>query len=157
MLDERDRLSRFLLAICCSIVFLSSCALPRIAVLEDPLTAEEHLNLGVTYEKQGEIDSAIKEYELAAERLPIAHLYLGNAYFQKNRLDKAEEYYKKLLREDSGNADACNNLAWLYYVKRENLDEAESLALKAIEFDPSKKTIYADTLKKIRKLKESLR
>ncbi len=38
-------------------------------------------------------------------------------------------------RGEPGNADAHNNLAWLYYTKKENLDQAETLALKALELD----------------------
>jgi tetratricopeptide (TPR) repeat protein len=126
-------------------------------VLEDPLTPEEHINLGVSYEKNGEFDLAVKEYTLAAKKLPIAYLYLGNAYYQKNEFDKAEEYYKKAVEKEPGNADAYNNLAWLYYTKRKSLDEAESLALKAVELNSSKEIIYKDTLEKIRALKKSIK
>lgn len=153
MLYQRHPIYHFLLIVFCLLVFCSSCAFPRILVLDDPLTPEEHLNLGVAYEKKGELDSAIKEYELAAKKLPIAYLYLGNAYFEKNRLVEAEAYYKRAIKKDAHNADAYNNLAWLYYVKRENLDEAESLALKAMELNPSKNNIYRDTLDKIREIK----
>lgn len=153
MLYQRHPIYHFLLIVFCLLVFCSSCAFPRILVLDDPLTPEEHLNLGVAYEKKGELDSAIKEYELAAKKLPIAYLYLGNTYFEKNRLVEAEAYYKRAIKKDAHNADAYNNLAWLYYVKRENLDEAESLALKAMELNPSKNNIYRDTLDKIREIK----
>ncbi|MEK6581933.1 MAG: tetratricopeptide repeat protein [Nitrospirota bacterium] len=132
---------------------LSSCSLPRIIVLEDPLTPEEHINLGVAYEKKGEADNAMKEYKEASKKLPSAYLYIGNIYFQKNELDEAETYYKKAIKKDTQNPDAYNNLAWLYYTKKENLDEAESLALKAIELNPLKKDVYQDTLEKVRILK----
>ena len=150
----KRRLPHILLLSCCSLLFSSGCVLPKIIVPEDPLTAEEHLDLGVAYEKRGEFDSAIKQYRLAAKKLPIAYLYLGNAHFQKNELHEAEESYKEAIKREAHNADAYNNLAWLYYVKGNNLDEAEGLAKKALELNPSKKNIYGDTLEKIRGVKK---
>jgi len=135
-------------------ILLVGCSLPRIIIHKDPLTSEEHLNLGVAYEKKGELEHAIAEYRLAAKKLPLAFLYIGNAYFQKNEWIEAERCYKKAIRKDPKNADAHNNLAWLYYIKHENLDLAESLALKAIELNPSKGDIYKDTLERIRELKK---
>jgi tetratricopeptide (TPR) repeat protein len=132
---------------------LCACTTPRIIVLDDPLSPEEHLNLGVTYEKQGDFDNALKEYKTASKKLPLAYLYMGNVYFQKKEYEEAEVHYKKAIKKDPENADAHNNLAWLYYTKRERLDEAEKLALKAIELNPSKKEIYGDTVEKIRGLR----
>ncbi|MEW6054698.1 MAG: tetratricopeptide repeat protein [Nitrospirota bacterium] len=129
---------------------ISACALPRIVVLDDPLSPEERLNLGVTYEHKGELENALKEYETASRKLPVAYLYMGNIYFMKHDYEQAEKYYKKAITKIPGIADSYNNLAWLYYVKRERLDEAERLSLKAIEMNPSKKDIYQDTLEKIR-------
>src|SRR4030043_2126244 len=131
-------------------LFISSCTIPRIIVLDDPLSPEEHLNLGVTYEKQGDFDNALKEYKTASKKLPLAYLYMGNVYFQKKEYEEAEVHYKKAIKKDPVNADAYNNLAWLYFTKREKLDEAERLALKAIELNPLKKEEYGDTLEKIR-------
>jgi tetratricopeptide (TPR) repeat protein len=139
----------FLLLVLCSLLF-AGCSLPRIIVLEDPLSPEEHLNLGVAYEKKSEWESAIKEYEAASKRLPVAYTYLGNVYFQKNEFQVAEEYYRKAIKKDPENADAYNNLAWLYLAKKEQLEEAEQLALKAMELNPSKKDIYQDTLDQIK-------
>ena len=133
---------------------LCSCHFPKIFVLEDPLTPQEHLNLGVAYERSGDFDSAIKEYEKASRKLPEAYFYLGNAYFQKNELKQAEVFYKKAIHYDSHNADAYNNLAWLYYVKREKLDEAETYALKAIELNPKREDTYRHTLENIRRVKD---
>jgi len=138
----------------CSLVVSSCCSLPRIIVLDDPLTPEEHLHLGAAYEKRGELVHAIKEYNLAAEKLPLAYFYLGNVYFQKKELNEAEKYYKEAIKKDPQNADAHNNLAWLYYTKKKNLDEAKGLILKALELNPSKGDIYRDTLGKIEEFKK---
>ncbi|NWF92621.1 MAG: tetratricopeptide repeat protein [Syntrophaceae bacterium] len=127
--------------------------MPRIVTVRDPLTPEEHLNLGVAYERNGELDLAIREYELALKRLPVAYLYLGNAYLLKNEFKIASDYYRKAIEKDPNNADAHNNLAWLYYLRRENLDEAENLALRALELNPQKESLYRDTLHKIQELK----
>jgi tetratricopeptide (TPR) repeat protein len=135
------------------VVITAGCAMPRVIIYDDPLSSEEHLKLGMAYEKDREFDNAISEYKTAAKRLPIAYFYLGNVYFQKNELDQAERYYKKAIRKEPYNADAYNNLAWLYYVKEENIDKAENLALKAMALDPSKRDVYMDTLEKVRKLK----
>jgi tetratricopeptide (TPR) repeat protein len=137
----------------CLLISCAGCAFPRVVVLRDPLTSEERLNLGVTYEKQGEYENALKEYKLAAKDLPVAYLYMGNVYFQSGELDKAEKLYKRSIEKDRANADAYNNLAWLYYVRGENLDKAEAFALKAMQLNPSKIHIYQDTLEKIREKK----
>ena len=134
---------------------IGGCALPQIIVLKDPLTPEEHLDLGVAYEKKGEFDGAIKEYNLAVKKIPLANLNLGNVYFQKGDLGLAEKYYRRAIEKEPGHADAYNNLAWLYYTKRENLGEAEELALKAMELNPEKNPIYRDTLEKIRERKKT--
>ncbi len=157
MSNSRPNISQPVLFAFCSLLLFCGCSFPRIIVLEDPLTAEEHLNLGTAYENKGEFDNAIRQYRMAAKKLPIAYLYLGNLHFQKKELDKAEESYKQTIRKSACNADAYNNLAWLYYIKRTNLNEAESLALRALELNPSKKDIYTDTLDKIRALKKVLR
>jgi tetratricopeptide (TPR) repeat protein len=92
----------------------------------------------------------MKEYEKASKKLPLANLYMGNIHFLKNEFEEAEYCYKNVIDRDPRNADAYNNLAWLYYTKKENLREAENLALKAIDVNPSKRDIYEDTLEKIR-------
>jgi tetratricopeptide (TPR) repeat protein len=108
----------------------------------------------VAYERNGEFDNALKEYEEASPKLPIAHLYMGNIFFLKKEYKKAEHSYKKMIAEDPRNADAHNNLAWLYYSLRLNLRDAEALARRAMELNPEKKDIYEDTVLKIRAVSE---
>ena len=168
LLDTLDksiiREARTKITICAAIVlrvlcftvlffFITSCSLPRIVILEDPLSPEEHLNLGVTYEMNGEFGNALDEYKKASKTIPHAYTYIGNIFFKKGEVKDAEIYYKKAIEEDPYPADACNNLAWLYYKEKKNLDEAENLALKAIQLNPSKQDVYQDTLEKIKRLK----
>lgn len=151
---KKRRFFPLLIAIC-SLMLSVSCSFPKITALKDSLTPEEHLNLGLAYEKKGELDLAVKEYSLAAKKLPIAYLYLGNAHFLKNEWKEAEAWYKKMIRKDPAVADAYNNLAWLYCTRGVNLQEAEGLVLKALELNPAKDRIYRDTLEKIRELKKT--
>jgi tetratricopeptide (TPR) repeat protein len=148
---KRMILLRFL--ILTLLIIFAGCAMPRIMIYDDPLSSEEHLKLGIAYEKDEEFDNAIKEYKVAASRLPVAYLFLGNVHFQKNEWGQAEKYYKKAIKKQTHNADAHNNLAWLYYIRGKDLDKAEKLALRAMELDPSKIDIYRDTLDKVRELK----
>lgn len=143
------------LALC--LLLVAGCSLPRIIVLEDPLTPEEHINLGVAYEEKGDLDAALREYEAAAKKSSAAYLYLGNISVRTGDLDKAEQYYRRAIESDPRSADAHNNLAWVYFLKRDNLDEAERLAATALELNPQKKAIYLDTFEKIKTLKTSPR
>lgn len=130
------------------------CGMPRIIVLDDSLTPEEHLNLGVAYENKGELDAAAREYRAAAKSLPEGYLYLGNISFRKGEYEEAEDYYRKTIEKDPANADAYNNLAWLFYTEGRNLQEAEDLALRAAELNPAKADVYYDTIEKIRAMKD---
>ena len=132
------------------------CALPRIIVLDDPLTPEEHLNLGVTYENKGELDNALKEYHTASKKLPLAYLYIGNIHFQKDELEKRNPTIRKRSKKTRKTPMPIITLHGFTIQKEENLDEAERLVVKAIELNPSKRDIYEDTLKKIRELKARL-
>jgi len=126
----------------------ASCSIPRIAVLRDPLTPEEHVNLGVAYERAGELDAALREYETAERKLPVANLYIGNVRVQQKQYEEAEEAYRKAIEKTEA-AAAYNNLAWLYYLTGKDPGEAERLARKAVELSPDSEE-FRDTLRKIR-------
>jgi tetratricopeptide (TPR) repeat protein len=147
---EKNRiLDAFYNTICLTIItiLLSSCSLPRIIVFHDPLTPEEHINLGVSYENKGELDAALKEYETASKKSQIAYLYMGNIYFQKNDFVNAEKYYRKAIKK-TDDPRAYNNLAWIYYTMDTELQEAEKLARKAVELSPDS-VDFEDTLDRI--------
>ncbi len=66
-------------------------------MLDDSLSPEEHLNLGVAYEKKAEYEPAVAEYQKASKQINLAYVYLGNIYFQKGDYEKAERSYEKAI------------------------------------------------------------
>ncbi|HSE14550.1 MAG TPA: hypothetical protein VLB08_03065, partial [Candidatus Deferrimicrobium sp.] len=65
--------------------------IPKIIVLEDPLTAAEHVDLGVAYERKGELGLAQREYERALlkdRKFFRARLNLGNIFLAKKEYGK---------------------------------------------------------------------
>lgn len=140
------RISMIVFSILCLVTV--SCSIPRIIVFEDPLSPEEHINLGMAYERNGEFDSAVAEYKKASKELPVAYLYLGNIYCGRGETSQAEKNYRKAVNKKPDLADAYNNLAWMFYSSGINLKEAEALSKKALELDPSNDN-YKDTLEAI--------
>lgn len=127
----------------------AGCATPAIIVPTDPLSPDEHVRLGATYEREGRADLAAREYEAAIRRERRhagAHLGLGNLAAARGDLVEAERRYRAALAVDPRLADALNNLAWVYLQRGEKADEAASLARQALEAQPGRAAYYADTL-----------
>jgi tetratricopeptide (TPR) repeat protein len=136
----------------------SSCAsLPKIRILHDPLTAQEHLALGVSYESQGKLDLAISEYKAALKKgskeVGVTLLvYLGNAHAQRKEYKQAEGYYQKVLKREPQNGQALNNLAWVYLQQGIKFKEAEAMVRQALSQTPDgdlNRSGYLDTLAEI--------
>jgi Tfp pilus assembly protein PilF len=101
--------------------------IPKIIVLEDPLNAAEHVELGVAYERKGELDLARREYERALlkdKKFFRARLNLGNIFLAKKEYGKAREEYLLALELRPGDAEAANNLSWAAIFSGEGIDEA---------------------------------
>jgi Tfp pilus assembly protein PilF len=131
------------------VVFCAGCAIPHIVVHDDPLSPEEHLKLGMAYEADKEPERAAAEYRLAAGNVPLARLYLGNTLFGMGKLSAAEDAYRAALKQLPDNAEVLNNLAWLLHTRKKSLDEAESLAARAVQLEPNRQA-FKDTLMAIR-------
>lgn len=140
-------ISRKVVFMILALFVFSSCGLPGILMPGDQITVEEHINLGIAHERRSQLEEALKEYMIAAQQSPIAYLYMGNIYFQKDAMDDAEKCYKKAINTTK-DPRAYNNLAWLYYSEDMKLDEAEKLADKAVELSPDMQD-FKDTLEKI--------
>jgi tetratricopeptide (TPR) repeat protein len=129
---------------------LAGCSLPRIHVLHDPLTPEEHLRLGTAYEARGEYELALEEYA-EAEGLPEAHLFAGNARFALGEYEEARESWEEAMEGMPADPRAYNNLAWMLYTLGRDLARAEELAEKAVALaEPGDRAEYEDTLARVR-------
>lgn len=114
----------------------SACSdLPRVLVLHDPLTPEEHVTLGLAYEVEGRPELAAREYDGALRKeqgYRPALIGLGNLAFDKKKLEEAEAYYRQALIAAPEDPGVNNNLAMVYLTRQEKLDEAERLANLAL-------------------------
>lgn len=66
----------------------------------NPLKAEKNLEVGQYYLKRGNYDAAIDRLKDALKyktNFAAPHLYLGEAYEKKNRLEEAVKHYKRYL------------------------------------------------------------
>lgn len=130
--------------------------LPEIVILHDPLTAEEHNDLGVSYENKGEYALAEREYREALKKKKDffnAQFNLGNLYLKMGRENEAEDAYNKAVALDPAQPDVYNNLAHLYLQGGRHPDEAQKMAEKAVSLSgPTPRRIferryrYLDTL-----------
>ncbi|MCB2191926.1 MAG: tetratricopeptide repeat protein [Deltaproteobacteria bacterium] len=142
---------RAILAVACLALLAMGCGMPHYVIMDDPLSPQEHLELGLSYEKQGQYQSAAKEYQDAAKKIDVAWLLLGNAQFHMGQDDAAEEAFRQAMARMPGDPRPYNNLAWLLCARGKKLAEAEALARKALALAPAgKKTAYEDTLNKVR-------
>jgi Flp pilus assembly protein TadD len=134
-----------------SLLGLGGCG--HIVVLHDPLTAAEHNDLGVAYERAGRLDLAAREYRKAVRLDPSsagARVNAGNAAAARNRWSEAERWYRSALRLSPEDGDALNNLAWLLARRGRKLDEAERLASRAVAAG-GRDSVYRATLDEVRR------
>ena len=142
----RSILALFLLAL----LLAGGCSrLPRIIVLSDPLNAAEHVELGVAYERKGELDLARREYERALRKdgkFYRARVNLGNIFLAKKEYGKAREEYLLALDLRPGDADATNNLSWAAIFSGEGIDEALSRMESVVSGPGGRRPVLLDTL-----------
>ena len=132
-----------------TLLLLSGCSIPKIIVLHDPLSAEEHLRLGGIYETQGKTDLARDQYRMAAEQDPKsgrAWTLLGDISYRLSDLEQAEKAYTKALDLEPQSGDLHNNLAWVYAQQERKLGKARKLVDRALELAPDHRPYYLDTL-----------
>jgi len=133
-----------------SFVSVAGCGRARLTNRpDDPLSAQEHWALGSIYEKRGETDLALREYEAALEQdsdfLPPL-IRLAELSYGMGEYVRAERYYRKAIKLAPRNGDLYNNLCWVYLSQGKTLKKAESLIMRAMELNPEHQGYYLDTL-----------
>lgn len=137
------------LLIVSSLIFSGCAAIYGSYFADDPLTAEEHNNLGVIYEREGKYDLALREYKRAISldgQLIVPLVNIGNVCVKQGEYDEAEKYYKKALGKDKHNTEAANNLASVYIETEEKYDEGIETLLAATESQEPVPAYALDTL-----------
>src|SRR4051812_41281421 len=91
-----------------AVLSLQGCASIKQAVRyarhTDPLTVQEHLTLGASYERQALTNEAEKEYRAAIhqdQKNVEAHMALGTFLYGQNRYPEAEKILRRAQRLDS--------------------------------------------------------
>jgi Flp pilus assembly protein TadD len=105
-----------LLSVLLAGMIVCGCTLPRIIVLNDPLDARQHNDLGVAYEQRGEYDLAQREYRRAAEldrQWVVPLVNLGNVQASQAAWTDAAATYQEALDLKADSVEALNNLAWV--------------------------------------------
>lgn len=122
----------------------------RRAASIDPEDARLRLNLGSALVGSGDLDGAAAELRAAEPRLApsyapalaAAHFNLGNALFQRNRLEEAAEQYQLALRSRPDDMDARINLGYAL-VRLGRGAEARAFFEQALARDPGSRRAQA--------------
>jgi Tfp pilus assembly protein PilF len=130
------------------LLVLAGCSLPRIIVLNDPLSVEEHIKLGKIYELQKKDDLAEQQYRNALHKdknCLSALLLLGDLSFRTKKYAEAETAYRKAIRLQPENGDSYNNLCWVFLNRNDHIEEAQELISRALSLTPEHRAFYLDT------------
>src|SRR5581483_2474152 len=119
--------------------FLNGCAtLPAYIPGKDVLSADEHFQLGRSYESEGDVSHAAEQYRLALKR--DAHhaqalVHLGSLAFTAGDLKHAQANYTKALSLLPHDPAVSNNLAMVYLARGQHLRKIDSLLDDALKQD----------------------
>jgi tetratricopeptide (TPR) repeat protein len=147
--QEHEFFSRAAILCLAVILFLTGCSLPKIIILHDPLSPEEHNNLGRIYESQKKFEQAMQQYHAALKKDPNfvpSLLLLGDLSYRLKKYSEAESAYKKAIELQPENGDIYNSLCWVYIDQQINLETAAELIQKALSLTPDHRPYYLDTL-----------
>jgi len=135
------------------LILLPACAsFSQLVRHSDPLTPEQHMQLGASYEAQGLNDSAGQQYEAALQldgKYIPALMAGGNIAFANGDMKKAEASYRRVLRLDPNHAGANNNLAMVFLSRGKDMEQAERYAQIALNQGGPLRPYVLETLAEI--------
>lgn len=134
---KRGSLKIFLLFLIPSLILVNS----NLYGLEVGDFSQAHFSLGNVYLKRGDLEKALKEYDLAIQIAPLsrARLNRGIIFFKKGDLNLAKKEFLEELKIDPDNQKVYNNLSVIYRLEGDYI-KSERMALKALD----KKPYYQD-------------
>src|SRR5262245_23101295 len=128
---------------------MSACAHAPAAAPPDPLSADEHLDLGRALAVAGDVEGARRELGIAATaepRDPRPLRHLGDAFLRASRPDEAERAYRSSL-ERAETPEAENNLAVALLDRGAAVDAlAHARRAQSLERDPGRRLHIDDTV-----------
>ncbi len=110
------------------------------------------LRRGVELEASGRLAAAAETYRTVLEAHPAsvrAWANLANCEARLGRREAAEAAYRRALAISPEHRDALNNLAWLLLEEGSRLEEAETLATKAVAVEGPDRVLARDTLGRV--------
>jgi tetratricopeptide (TPR) repeat protein len=120
----------------------------QILLNKQPASADLLFRLGETYRLKGDLNSAADAFRRSSQAAPkdtAALLRLGMMMDGANHPDQAQPVYEQILKIRPDNAVALNNLAFIKAEKGVDLDQALTMAQRALQQSPNT-AAFADTL-----------
>jgi tetratricopeptide (TPR) repeat protein len=115
----------------------------------DPLSAEEHNDLGLAYYRRGDHAAAAREFLRALALQPgltRARVNLGDALLAQGAVEAAIAAYETARAARPDDPAIANNLAWALLQHERRWPEAEPLIREALARGPEPRGYYLDTL-----------
>lgn len=98
------------------------------ALVLDPYQAQVHVSLGIIYYGTGRIESAIEEFERAANLQPMnddACRWLGLCFMRKGEIERAVSFFEEAIRIRPGYWENYNDLGKCYHIFGRYRDASE--------------------------------
>lgn len=134
------------------LALLGSVGCSHLVLLHDPLSASEHNDLGVAYERNGTPILARREYRRSLRLEPHASVpraNLGNLAAASGDWSEAEKHYRRALGDSATHADAMNNLAFVLSQQRGKRTDAIVWAQRAVALGGVRDSVYRRTLAEV--------